>query len=192
MMKKAVGVLLVAGMLTGLFGNGVAMAEPVSPGLPMDPNPLISEQVLPTDESGLGMENGQERGKKLKVLKEQMPDKIEKLKELREETRQLAGDLKERRDTLKPLIDQARENGDKETLAKLEPIRVESRALVEATHKLRAEKSQLWQEFGKAVASGELQRAEAIFDQILWHKQAINANLKLLINLADKSIDILQ
>lgn len=193
-MKKAVGLLLVAGMLTGIFGGaGVALAAPGSAGPPEGGPSAVMEQPLPGDGPGFAAGGKkQERRAGMQAFRQQMAGKFEQLKELRQETRQLLGELKERRDTLKPLIAEARENGDKEKLAKLEPIRVDTKAVVEATRKLRAEKRQLWHEFRQAVRNGEWQRAEAVFDQILWHKQVINANLKQLIALADKAIAILQ
>jgi len=193
--KKAVGLLLVAVMLTGIFGGaGAALAAPDTAGPPGGGPAAVMEQPLPGDGPGFAANGGklQERRAGIKAFRERMAGKFKKLKELRQETRRLLGELKERRDTLKPLIAEARENGEKEKLAKLEPIRIDAKAIVEATRKLRAEKRQLWHEFFQAVRNGEWQRAEAIFDQILWHKQVINANLKQLIALADKAIAILQ
>jgi len=181
-------------MLTGIFGGaGAALAAPDSAGPPEGGPAAVMEQPLPGDGPGFAADGKlQERRAGMKAFREQMAGKFKKLKELRQETRRLRGELKERRDTLKPLIAEARENGEKEKLAKLKPIRIETKAIVEATRKLRAEKRQLWHEFFQAVRRGEWQRAEAIFDQILWHKQVINANLKQLIVLADKAIAILQ
>lgn len=193
-MKKAVGLLLVAVMLIGIFGgSGAALAAPDTAG-PLEGGPAaVMEQPLPGDGPGFAANGGrQDWREKMQAFREQMAGKFKKLKELRQETSQLLGELKERRDTLKPLIAEARENGEKEKLAKLEPIRIDAKAIVEATRKLRAEKRQLWHEFRKAVRNGEWQRAESVFDQILWHKQVINANLKQLIALADKAIAILQ
>lgn len=193
-MKKVVGLLLVAVMLTGIFGGaGAALAAPDTAGPPEGGPAAVMEQSLPGDGPGFAANGGrQDWREKMQAFREQMAGKFKKLKELRQETRQLLGELKERRDTLKPLIAEARENGEKEKLAKLEPIRIDAKAIVEATRKLRAEKRHLWHEFRKAVRNSEWQRAESVFDQILWHKQVINANLKQLIALADKAIAILQ
>ena len=193
-MKKTLGLLLMTLMLTVVFGGaGAALAAPGPAGPPGGGPAAVMEQTLPGDWPEFAANGGgQERQEKMQAFRQQIAGKIEKLKELRQETRRLLIELKERRDTLKPQIAEARENGDRDKLAKLEPLRIDAKAVVEATHKLRAEKRQLWNEFRQAVRNGEWQRAEAVFDQNLWHKQVINANLKQLIALADKAIAILQ
>lgn len=189
-MKKTLGVLLVLGMLTGVMGAGSALAATDTPGAASGEAAIVQDVAGPTGLQADG--SNKELRQKLHGLKQQLAGKFQKLRELRQEGRKLAGELKEQRATLKVLVAEAKENGETEKLAKLEPIRSEARVVVENTKKLRAEKREMWQEFRGAVLRGDFQQVENILDKIISVKQAINGNLEILTGLLDRAIAVLR
>jgi len=182
-MKKVAGLMLVVAMLFGVFGgSGAALAAEEQ--IPGAGNALVETAPVDSDPGKWRQE--------ARDWKQQVDGKFTKLKALHKETKQLLTELRDKRETFRSLLQEARQNGEKEKLTRLEPLRVDAKALVAATKKLRAGKRELRHELRQAIRQGQFNRAEGILDQIIWHQQVINTNLKQLITITEKTIAILQ
>lgn len=113
------------------------------------------------------------------------------LNEEREKTKAIVEELRQDRAKLHELVKEARQNGEKEKLELLEPLKVEAKAIVEATRELREQKRQAWEDLRDSIRDRDVERAKLQCAKILELKKLINYNLNQLDAVLDRSIAIL-
>lgn len=174
MFKKMLVTLALGGMLMGFAGAPApASAAVENPG-------TAAEEMLQKDVHKLPPE-----------IKEALKSFREEIKQEREKTRSIIEELRQDRAKLRELVKQAKENGDKEKLELLKPLKVEADAIMEATKELRAQKKKAWEDLKAAVRNGNFERVRELSVKIMELKKLINHNLRQLDLVLDRAIAIL-
>lgn len=174
MFKKMVVTFALSAALMGLAG-GPVLAGTVEPEAP----PAALEMV-------------EKAGHKMPPeLKEFLQKFREELKQEREKTRAIAGELRQDREKLRQLVKEAGQKGEKEKLELLKPLKVEAKAIADATKELREQKKQAWSDLKEAIKNRNVERARVLSLKILELKKLINHNLSQLDGVLDRAVAIL-
>lgn len=181
-LKNIAASILVSAMVLGTAA--VALANEA-------PDPLTGQpQVMSPNSPEQADREG--RRQATEAFKQGLQAERDQLLSQRSILEQLRADIKAKMEQIKPLVAQARQNQDRQTLARIQGERAQVKAHMQVVREKTEANKALWAELKDAVKSRDQQRAVTLARQIIANRQVKIEALRKVSSVLDNVIEDLQ